>query len=132
MSGAGASPDVDQPDPPPRSRVAFYYAGLILVTAAVVVIVLVAGHGKHGQPSVAPSSACLGSKFTLDGSGSRYTLSSANKKRGTLSYQSAIGVLSGTIACNHGGSRQFRGTAINLTIDTMLIAPAGATATSEH
>ncbi len=237
MSGAGVSPEVDQPEPPPRSRVAIYYAGLILLTTAVVVIVIVAGRGKHGQTSLAggydvsagaaclgpkadltqsgqfvsisntkgtlggdltfkrgvlsgtvhcvnhssariaarfssglltggiggqtlsaeqkrdppaagtpkprvpgsvagvyalaPTSACLGSKFTLKGSGSRYALSSANKPRGTLSYQKGTGALTGSIVCNHGGTRRFAGTAINLQIDTMLIAAAGGAA-SEH
>jgi Kef-type K+ transport system membrane component KefB len=238
VSVAGVSPDVDQPDPPPRSRVAIYYAGLILLTAAVVVAVIIAGRDKHGQTSLAggydvsagaaclgpkadltqsgqfvsisntkgtlsgdltfkrgvlsgtvhcighssariaarfasglltggigghtlsaeqkrdppaagtptprvpssvagvyslaPTSACLGSKFTLVGSGSRYRLSSSKKPRGTLSYEKGTGALSGSIVCTHGGTRRFAGTAINLQIDTMLIAAAGSAGTSEH
>ncbi len=81
-----------------------------------------------GVYTLAPSSACLGSRFTLSGSGSRYTLVSANKKRGGVIYRS--GILSGVLVCNHGGTRRLIGTAINLQIDTMLIAPR-ATA-SEH
>jgi Kef-type K+ transport system membrane component KefB len=231
------APEVDQPPPPPRSRVAIYYVALIALTAAVVAVVLVAGHGKHGQASLAggydvsagsaclgakadltqsgqyvsisntagslsgdltlkhgrltgtvqcvnhtsaaidaadasgilhgtiggqplsaelkrdapaagsptprvpsslassyalaPSSACLGAKFTLAGSGTKYTLESANKERGTLSYRN--GTLRGTIDCNHGGTRMLTGSAINRQIDLTLSAPAGAAApASEH
>jgi Kef-type K+ transport system membrane component KefB len=82
--------------------------------------------------ALTPTSTCLGSKFTLAGAGlTRYTLTSLNKDRGTLRYRN--GTLSGTIACNHGGTRELSGTAINRQIDLMLIAPAGATAPgSEH
>jgi Kef-type K+ transport system membrane component KefB len=82
--------------------------------------------------ALAPSSACLGAKFTLTGSGSRYMLESANKERGVLSYRR--GTLSGMVGCNHGGTRQLTGTAINRQIDLTLIAPAGAAAaaTPEH
>ena len=75
MSGTGASPEVDQPEPPPRSRVAAYYVGLILLTTAVLVAVLIAGRSKHGQPSLAggydvsAGAACLGPKADLTQSG---------------------------------------------------------------
>ena len=86
-----------------------------------------------GVYALAPTSACLGSKFTLAGSGSRYTLSSANKQRGTLTYRKRHRRCSAERSrCNHGGSRRFAGTAINLTIDTMLIGAGRHAAVSEH
>ncbi len=110
MSDAGVSPDVDQPDPPPRSRVAVYYAGLILLTAAVVVIVILAGRGKHGQTSVAggydvsAGAACLGAKADLTQSGEFVSISNT---KGTLSGDLTLkrGVLSGTVHCvNHASA----------------------------
>ena len=107
MTGAGVTTDADQPDPPPQSRVAVYYALLILLTTAVVAVVTVAGHGKHGQASVAggydvsAGTACLGPKADLTQSGQ---FASISNTAGTLSGQLTVkkSRLTGSVRCvNH-------------------------------
>ena len=104
VSEAGVASGEDQPPPPPPSRVAVYYVVLILVTAAVVIGVIVAGSGKHAQPTIAGSydvssgAACLGAKAFVVQSGQFVSLSNT---QGTLSGELTFkhGRLTGTADC---------------------------------
>jgi Kef-type K+ transport system membrane component KefB len=84
-----------------------------------------------GEYQLAPSSACLGGKMKLSGSGSTVKVVTSKKPRGTLIYKA--GTLAGAVQCEHGGSRTVTGTAAGRTLDLMLKpAPAAATASPEH
>ncbi len=78
-----------------------------------------------GEYQLAPSSACLGSKMKLTQSGSTVKVVTSKKPRGTLVYRA--GVLTGAVACEHGGRRTVAGTAAGRALDLMLTPPAGAT-----
>ena len=103
-SEAGVASGEEQPPPPPPSRVAVYYVVLVLVTAAVVIGVIVAGSGKHAQPTIAGSynvssgAACLGAKAFVVQSGQFVSLSNT---QGTLSGELTFkhGRLTGTADC---------------------------------
>ncbi len=238
VSEERVAPGAEQPEPPPRSRVAIYYTFLIAVTAAVVAVVLISGSGKHAEASVAggydvtsgtaclgaktilvqsgrfvsisntqgtlggqltlkrgrltgsvdclghqraamdahfangvltgtiggqplaaelkrdppvpgvpqprvpgsvagvyqlsPTSNCLGTSIKLTGSGSSVAVVTRRIRRGAISYRT--GTLTGTVACNLGGSRRVIGTAAGRTIDLMLLptATGAAPALAEH
>lgn len=88
-----------------------------------------------GQYALAPSSACLGAKITLNRSGSSgYQLVTNQVGRGRVTYRK--GALGGTIACSHGGTRVLTGTAAGRALDLVLTglgAAAGSGAGSrEH
>jgi Kef-type K+ transport system membrane component KefB len=72
-----------------------------------------------GEFQLAPTSSCLGGALTLKGSGSKVTAVTAKTNRGTLRYRG--GLLAGTVACNHGGQRQFSGRAAGRTLDIVLV-----------
>jgi hypothetical protein len=84
--------------------VAAYYVALILATAAVVIGVIVAGSGKHAQPTIAGSydvssgAACLGTKAFVVQSGQFVSLSNT---KGTLGGELTFkhGQLTGTADC---------------------------------
>jgi Kef-type K+ transport system membrane component KefB len=86
-----------------------------------------------GTYGLAPSSTCLGAKLTLTGSKPTYQLVTSNVKRGAVNL--SAGKLSGTIACNHGGTRSLAGTASGRQLDLMLVPvppDTPATAAPEH
>jgi K+:H+ antiporter len=84
-----------------------------------------------GTYGLAPSSACLGAKLVISGSGSRFKLVTNQVPRGSVNYHK--GTLAGSVSCSHGGQRQLTGTASGRALDLMLVAPAAAAAaTSEH
>ena len=83
---------------------AIYYTILVALTAAVVVTVIVAGHSKHGEPTLAggydvsAGTACLGGKADFTQSGRFVSISNT---QGTLAGDLTVkhGHLTGTVKC---------------------------------
>jgi Kef-type K+ transport system membrane component KefB len=82
-----------------------------------------------GIYALAPSSACLGAKLEVTGSGSGFEFVTGQRRRGAVTY--GKGTLSGTVSCAHGGTRQVTGSAVGRSLDLVFAAAAGAAA-SEH
>ncbi len=80
-----------------------------------------APHSVGGEYQLAPSSACLGGKMKLSGSGSKVKVVTSKKPRGTLLYKA--GTLIGAVKCEHGGSRTVTGTAAGRALDLTFTPP---------
>jgi Kef-type K+ transport system membrane component KefB len=83
-----------------------------------------APNSVDGSYAFAPASTCLGGSMVLREKGRTVNLISQGKSRGKLAYHA--GALTGTIACERGGTRQLVGAASGLTIGVMLTPPAAA------
>ncbi len=78
-----------------------------------------------GTYSFAPTSACLGGSMVLTESGSKVSVTSGGKPRGSLVYTS--GNLAGVVSCErNGGRRALAGTAAGLAIDLTLAPLPGS------
>jgi Kef-type K+ transport system membrane component KefB len=79
--------------------------------------------GIAGKYALSPTSTCFGSSFTLNGSGSRYTLVAANHKLGRLSYSTKTSTVSGDVACTKGGSVRLTATANDILLQNVKLIP---------
>jgi Kef-type K+ transport system membrane component KefB len=79
--------------------------------------------GIAGRYALSPTSTCFGSSFTLNGSGSSYTVVAANHKLGQLSYTKKTSAVSGDVACTKGGSVRLTATANDLQLQNVKLIP---------
>jgi Kef-type K+ transport system membrane component KefB len=79
--------------------------------------------GIAGKYALSPTSTCFGSSFTLNGSGSSYTLVAANHKLGRLSYTKKTSAVSGDVACTKGGSVRLTATANDILLQNVKLIP---------
>ncbi len=87
-----------------------------------------------GDYQLAPGSPCLGGKISLDGAGGSVELVAQKKSRGRLAFHH--GLLTGTVACSHGGTEALSGVAAGRQLDLMLkplmAAGGGVALAAEH
>ncbi len=76
-----------------------------------------------GKYALSPTSICFGSSFTLNGSGSSYTLVAANHTLGRLSYSTKTSAVSGDVACTKGGSVRLTATANDILLQNVKLIP---------
>ena len=74
-----------------------------------------------GPYKVTPVSACLGSKFTLEGGGSTYERTFEPGDQGEISY--VDGLLTGTVTCKTGEEWTLTGTSVDRNIENLIFAP---------
>ena len=79
--------------------------------------------GIAGKYALSPTSICFGSSFTLNGSGSSYTLLAANHTLGRLSYSTKTSAVSGDVACTKGGSVRLTATANDILLQNVKLIP---------
>jgi Kef-type K+ transport system membrane component KefB len=79
--------------------------------------------GIAGKYALSPTSTCFGSSFTLNGSGSSYTLVAASHKLGRLSYTKKTSAVSGDVACTKGGSVRLTATANDILLQNVKLIP---------
>ena len=79
--------------------------------------------GIAGKYALSPTSICFGSSFTLNGSGSSYTLVAANHTLGRLSYSTKTSAVSGDVACTKGGSVRLTATANDILLQSVKLIP---------
>jgi Kef-type K+ transport system membrane component KefB len=79
--------------------------------------------GIAGKYALSPTSTCFGSSFTLNGSGSSYTLVAANHTLGRLAYSTKTSAVSGDVACTKGGSVRLTATANDILLQNVKLIP---------
>ncbi len=79
--------------------------------------------GIAGKYALSPTSACFGSSFTLNGSGSSYTLIAAEHTLGRLAYSTKTSAVSGDVACTKGGSVRLTATANDILLQNVKLIP---------
>ncbi len=79
--------------------------------------------GIAGKYALSPTSTCFGSSFTLNGSGSSYTLVAANRTLGRLAYSTKTSAVSGDVACRKGGSVRLTATANDILLQNVKLIP---------
>ncbi|HWX45900.1 MAG TPA: cation:proton antiporter [Solirubrobacteraceae bacterium] len=79
--------------------------------------------GIAGKYGLSPTSTCFGSSFTLNGSGSSYTLVAANHTLGRLAYTKKTSSVSGDVACTKGGSVRLTATANDILLQNVKLIP---------
>jgi Kef-type K+ transport system membrane component KefB len=79
--------------------------------------------GIAGKYALSPTSTCFGSSFTLNGSGSSYTLLAANHTLGRLAYSTKTSAVSGDLACTKGGSVRLTATANDILLQNVKLIP---------
>jgi Kef-type K+ transport system membrane component KefB len=82
--------------------------------------------GIAGKYALSPASTCFGSSFTLNGSGSSYTLVAANHTLGRVSYSTKTSAVSGDVACIKGGSVRLTATANDILLQNVKLIPLQA------
>ncbi|MGA2163468.1 MAG: cation:proton antiporter [Solirubrobacteraceae bacterium] len=79
--------------------------------------------GIGGKYALSPTSTCFGSSFTLNGSGSSYTLVAATHMLGRVSYSTKTSAVSGDVACLKGGSVRLTATANDILLQNVKLIP---------
>ena len=79
--------------------------------------------GIAGKYALSPTSTCFGSSFTLNGSGSSYTLVAATHTLGRLAYSTKTSAVSGDVACLKGGSVRLTATANDILLQNVKLIP---------
>lgn len=79
--------------------------------------------GIAGKYALSPTSICFGSSFTLNGSGSAYTLAAANRTLGRIAYTQQTSAISGDVACLKGGSVRLTATANDILLENVKLIP---------
>ena len=79
--------------------------------------------GIAGKYALSPTSTCFGSSFTLNGSGSSYTLVAATHTLGRLAYSTRTSSVSGDVACTKGGSVRLTATANDILLQNVKLVP---------
>ena len=76
-----------------------------------------------GIYKLSPRSTCFGGKFTLDGSGSSYTVKAGQLAVGKLSYDKDKAALSGDLACTKGGHVRAKALAVDRNLNNFQVIP---------
>jgi Kef-type K+ transport system membrane component KefB len=79
--------------------------------------------GIDGKYALSPTSTCFGSSFTLNGSGSSYTVLAANHTLGRLAYSTKTSAVTGDVACTKGGRVRLTATANDLLLQNVRLIP---------
>ena len=79
--------------------------------------------GINGKYALSPSSTCFGSSFTLNGSGSSYTIVSGTHKLGQVAYSTKTSAVTGDVACTKGGHVRLTATANDLLLQNVHLIP---------
>jgi Kef-type K+ transport system membrane component KefB len=79
--------------------------------------------GIAGKYALSPTSICFGSSFTLNGSGSSYTVVVASHTLGRLTYTKKTSAVSGDVACAKGGSVRLTATANDILLQNVKLIP---------
>jgi Kef-type K+ transport system membrane component KefB len=79
--------------------------------------------GIAGKYALSPTSTCFGSSFTLNGSGSSYTVVAASHTLGRLTYSTKTSSVSGDVACVKGGTVRLTATANDILLQNVKLIP---------
>ncbi len=79
--------------------------------------------GIAGKYALSPTSTCFGGSFTLNGSGSSYTVVVPGHTLGRLTYTKKTSAVSGDVACVKGGSVRLTATANDILLQNVKLIP---------
>ncbi len=79
--------------------------------------------GIAGKYALSPTSTCFGGSFTVNGSGSSYTVLAASHTLGRLTYTKKTSAVSGDVACIKGGSVRLTATANDIYLQNVKLIP---------